>query len=273
MIPAVPPTRRDDRHPGPTRPDLSLGDSAPAAGAALALLLPEGVAQAEEFGPPAPAPLTPQEEAVIARAVTKRRQEFAAVRGCARRALADIGVPYRPLLPGDRGAPGWPAGVVGSMTHCDGYRAAVVAHAADFLALGLDAEPHAALPDRVSDLVLTPVERSRRDTAALAWPQLAWDRLIFSTKESVYKTWFPLTGRWLDFHDAEVDVMVAAKGTGWEGTFRADLAVPGVRVGGSVINTFRGRWCVRAGIVLTTIVLRHPDGSGNGSGQHPEGTG
>ncbi len=27
-----------------------------------------------------------------------------------------------PILPGERGAPGWPVGVVGSMTHCDGYR-------------------------------------------------------------------------------------------------------------------------------------------------------
>jgi len=28
-------------------------------------------------------------------------------------------------------------------------------------------------------------------------PGPSWDRLLFSAKESVYKAWFPLTGRWL----------------------------------------------------------------------------
>jgi len=30
--------------------------------------------------------------------------------------------------------------------------------------------------------------------------------LLFSGKEAVFKAWFPMTGRWLDFKDAEVTV-------------------------------------------------------------------
>ncbi|NDZ87966.1 4'-phosphopantetheinyl transferase, partial [Streptomyces sp. SID10115] len=67
---------------------------------------------------PADAVLFPAEEAVVANAVDKRRKEFTTVRHCARTALARIGVPAAPILPGHRGAPGWPDGVVGSMTHC-----------------------------------------------------------------------------------------------------------------------------------------------------------
>lgn len=40
----------------------------------------------------------------------------------------------------------WPDGVVGSMTHCDGYRAAAVAHAGEVLGVGIDAEPHFPFP-------------------------------------------------------------------------------------------------------------------------------
>ena len=35
-------------------------------------------------------------------------------------------------------------------------------------------------------------------------PNISWDRLTFSAKESVYKAWFPTYGKWLDFTDCEV---------------------------------------------------------------------
>lgn len=68
------------------------------------------------------------EAAVVERAVGERRREFGTVRHCARQALQRIGLPDAiPILPDADGVPGWPSGVVGSMTHCEGYRAAVVA--------------------------------------------------------------------------------------------------------------------------------------------------
>src|SRR5918999_6383951 len=61
------------------------------------------------------------EAAVVANAVAERRREFGTVRYCARNALLQIGVPAVPVLPDVDGAPRWPAGVVGSITHCQGY--------------------------------------------------------------------------------------------------------------------------------------------------------
>ena len=112
-------------------------------------ILPAEVAAVEARADPPDVMLFPEEEAVIAKAVDKGRREFSTVRHCARLALATLGLPRSPLLPWERGAPQWPVGVVGSMTHCAGYRAAAVARARDVVTIGIDAEPHAVLPDGV----------------------------------------------------------------------------------------------------------------------------
>lgn len=55
------------------------------------------------------------------------RCEFVTGRACARRALARLGVEPVPVPSGDRGEPFWPDGIVGSITHCDEYRACAAA--------------------------------------------------------------------------------------------------------------------------------------------------
>ncbi|MEU6990276.1 4'-phosphopantetheinyl transferase superfamily protein [Streptomyces sp. NPDC046465] len=198
---------------------------------------------------PADAVLFPEEEAVVANAVAKRRNEFTTVRHCARTALARIGVPPAPILPGQRGAPGWPAGVVGSMTHCAGYRAAVVARAGEVTSLGIDAEPGEPLRDPdVLNLVADETERAALAALGARHPATPWDRLLFSAKESVYKTWFPLTGRWLGFEDARVELAA-------DGTFTARLLVEGPVVDGVELTGFAGQWVVQDGIAATAIVL------------------
>ena len=94
-------------------------------------ILPAGVASAEVFADLPDAVLFPQEASALATAVEKRRREFATGRACARRALDDLGIAPSAILPGERGAPQWPPGIVGSITHCAGYRAAAVALATD----------------------------------------------------------------------------------------------------------------------------------------------
>ncbi|MQS37792.1 4'-phosphopantetheinyl transferase, partial [Streptomyces katsurahamanus] len=74
-------------------------------------MLPHDVASAWAFDDTADIPLFPEEEAALARAVERRRREFTTVRGCARRALAGLGLSAAPLVPGVRGAPVWPDGV------------------------------------------------------------------------------------------------------------------------------------------------------------------
>ena len=215
-------------------------------------ILPVRVASAESFNDPPYVPLFPEEQALIGAAAEKRRREFATGRSCARRALAALGLPPAPILRGDRGAPGWPPGIVGSITHCAGYRAAAAARSQDALAVGLDAEPDLPLPDRVLDAVSLPAERAMLHDLAAAAPGTSWDRLLFSAKESVYKAWFPLTGRWLGFPDAEVTVSPA------DGTFAARLLVTGATVGGCPVDGFAGRWLARDGLLLTAVTVPGP---------------
>jgi 4'-phosphopantetheinyl transferase EntD len=169
-------------------------------------MLPPEVAAAEAFDDPPGVPLFPEEAAVIARAIGKRRQEFTTGRFCARAALAQLGVPPVAIVPGLRGAPRWPPGVVGSITHCAGYRACAVARDRDVITIGLDAEPHDPLPGGVREHITTPGERSHLTALAAAEPGVAWDRLLFSAKESVYKAWFPLAQRWLGFDQAAIGI-------------------------------------------------------------------
>lgn len=226
-------------------------------------LLPPGAVAVEALSDPPEATLFPEEEALLARAVQKRRLEFTTVRHCARTALARLGVAAVPILPGERGAPRWPAGIVGSMTHCAGYRAAVLARGTDMVTIGVDAEPHGELPPDVLGAVTLPQERDQLARLAAERPDVHWDRLLFSAKEAVYKAWFPLARKWLDFDEAHVtfDPGVGGGANGYaSGTFDARLLVPGPVVDGTRLPGFAGRWLVRDGLLFAAIAL--PVGNG-----------
>jgi 4'-phosphopantetheinyl transferase EntD len=221
-------------------------------------LLPDTVVAVEAHGndDAGHLPLLPQEEPLVARAVAKRRREFTAVRSCARRAMEKLGVPAQPVLNGERGAPIWPAGLTGSMTHCDGYCAAALVRATDLASLGIDAEPDGPLPEGVLPSVSLPAEAERLRRLAEERPGVHWDRLLFSAKESVYKAWFPLTGRWLDFTEADIEISVDP-GDPRGGTLRAALLVPGPTVGGRRLSRFDGRWTARHGLLATAVTVPH----------------
>jgi 4'-phosphopantetheinyl transferase EntD len=211
----------------------------------IELILPAEAASAEAFADTPDTVLFPEERALVAKAVEKRRQEFTTTRGCARRALAALGVTPAPILIGERGAPQWPPGFVGSITHCAGYRAAAVARASDVVTVGLDAEPDHALPDGVLDVISLPSERARLASLAAAASDTCWDRLLFSAKESTYKAWFPLTRRWLGFEDADITINPA------DGTFEVRLLVDSPLLPG-----LNGRWLASRGLILTAIAIQ-----------------
>ncbi|MEU3663189.1 4'-phosphopantetheinyl transferase superfamily protein [Streptomyces sp. NPDC032940] len=221
-------------------------------------LLPDTVVAVEAHGrdDAGHTPLHPEEEPLVARAVAKRRREFTVVRSCARRAMEKLGVPPGPVLPGERGAPRWPDGLVGSMTHCDGYCAAALARAGDLASLGIDAEPDGPLPEGVLAAVSLPGEAERLRRLAGQRPGIHWERLLFSAKESVYKAWFPLTGRWLDFSEADIEITVDPD-DGRRGRLHAALLVPGPVVGGRRLARFEGRWAARQGLVATAVTVPH----------------
>jgi 4'-phosphopantetheinyl transferase EntD len=215
----------------------------------LEKILPAEVACAEAFGDSPEGLLFPEEEALLARAVDKRRREFTSARHCARRALADLGVPPVAILPGERGAPQWPPGLAGSITHCTGYRAAAVARTRDVVTIGVDAEPDEPLPEGVLTVISLPGERDRLHELAAANPGTCWDRLLFCAKESVYKAWFPVARRWLGFEDADITIDPVT------GTFEARLLVPAPTIGDLPLTGFTGRWLAANGLLLAAIAV------------------
>nr|WP_090274652.1 4'-phosphopantetheinyl transferase [Mycolicibacterium komanii]CRL67593.1 phosphopantetheinyl transferase component of siderophore synthetase [Mycolicibacterium komanii] len=209
-----------------------------------------GLAAAEVYrDPPDLAPL-PEEERLIAKSVAKRRNEFITVRYCARQALSEIGVGPVPILKGEKGEPCWPDGVVGSLTHCEGYRGAVVGRQAEVRSVGIDAEPHGVLPGGVLDAISLPVERTELKQLPTG---LHWDRILFCAKEATYKAWFPLTHRWLGFEDAHIAFDVDDSGT--SGRFVSRILIDPAAMHGPPLETLTGRWSVRDGLALTAIVL------------------
>nr|WP_212761660.1 alpha/beta hydrolase [Nocardia uniformis] len=180
----------------------------------------------------------------------KRLREITQARTAARQALNSLGHTEVPVLRGPKREPIWPDGVVGSITHKEGYYAAAVADAGEVRSIGIDAEDHAALPEAALSPAALPEE--------LAWLQevgeqggVHWDRVLFSAKESVYKAWFPLTGRYLGFHDAHLTFDPEA------GTFHVRLLVDGATHSGPPLTEMTGRFVVRDGFILTAVTVPH----------------
>lgn len=146
----------------------------------------------------------------IARAAPKRQAEFGTARLYARRALAQLGIPPLPLHPWPDRSPRWPAGVVGTITHCDGFCAVAVARAADARGIGLDAEPDVGLEASLERYTCTPRElRFLDEPSAVERSRLA--KIVFCAKEAFYKCQYPTTHTFLDFLDVELDFNLASK--------------------------------------------------------------
>jgi 4'-phosphopantetheinyl transferase EntD len=190
-----------------------------------------------------PDPIYPEEDAAIARAVPKRAVEFRRGRACARAALAELGAAPEPIPVAATRAPVWPAGFVGSITHCRGLVAAVAARTERIVALGLDAEPVGPLPDGTHHLILHPLDRRGPDGAL--------DKVVFSAKESIFKTLFPLTGVWLDFRDVVVELDEG------RGHFHATPA-PDATAHAPRLEDLRGAYAVADGFVITASYLAAP---------------
>ncbi|MDK4336385.1 4'-phosphopantetheinyl transferase family protein [Corynebacterium accolens] len=187
--------------------------------------------------------LDPKEQSIVSRAVDIRKSEFGDARWCAHQALRELGFTgSNPILRGERGMPLWPEGFIGSMTHTEGLRAAVVASTTDFRSIGLDAEPAQRLPDHVLTMIARAGEMPqlpRLEKAGVHCP----DRLLFCAKEATYKAWFPMTHRWLDFDQAEIDIRE-------DGTFISYiLARP------TPVPFITGKWILEGGyVVVSTLV-------------------
>ena len=186
--------------------------------------------------------------AIGPRAVEKRKLEFAAGRNCARKALQRLGLERCPIPSGPMGEPIWPPNIVGSITHCASYCAAAVAFASDVRGIGIDVETHAPLPAGVADIVCVDSEQDWISIAPAA-DSVAWGTVIFSAKESLFKAWYPLLGRWLDFSDARLAIDAKSR------SFIATLHCSTLDEAQIDANPVAGYFEVAHGLVFTAVVL------------------
>lgn len=212
----------------------------------LSAILPPGVVVAEARGRLPRTPLLPDEAPAVARAVCRRRLEFEAGRCLARQALQQLGHPPVAIPQGPNREPIWPAGIVGSITHCRDYCAVALAPTSVAVALGIDAEVRAALDEGVLRLIARPEERVWLDQQADA---AVWGPLLFSAKEAVYKAWFPLTGRSLDFSAASIRFDQERQ------SFRAALLDEPVTRGGRTLDHLDGAYCIDHTYLVTAVAI------------------
>lgn len=139
------------------------------------------------------------------KAVNKRRAEFLAGRYAAQHALTALGVSASPER-NDDGSPRWPALVAGSITHGAGRALCAVAFERDVRSLGIDAERlmGASASSELRERICTDAERALFANTLTGLPEHHAVTLAFSAKESLYKCLYPLVGRFMDFHAAEV---------------------------------------------------------------------
>lgn len=140
----------------------------------------------------------------LLRAVPGRQLQFQAGRYCAREALRALGETGVDVPRAASGAPVWPAGITGSITHTDEFASAAVARVSDARALGIDTERvvSAERAAGISRVVATPEELANVRAAGYGWCEAL--TLVFSAKEATFKCLHPLVGRLFGFHTVRI---------------------------------------------------------------------
>ncbi|MCJ1712557.1 4'-phosphopantetheinyl transferase [Curtobacterium sp. VKM Ac-2922] len=187
--------------------------------------------------------LAVDERDAVATALPERRAEFVTGRVLGRRALAVMGLGPGSIPVARSGAPVWPAGVVGTITHCAGLRACAVGRRQDHAGIGIDATPAHPLPEgvlaRVADL---------RDATVAAGLEALWrsgvespDSVLFAAAEAVAKARTAAHGGWFGIDGADVALRP-------DGSFT-------VRARRGPVFTGTGRWVLDRGRALAGIAL------------------
>jgi 4'-phosphopantetheinyl transferase EntD len=191
------------------------------------------------------AQLLGEEPGAIARAVPLRRWEFQAGRHCARQALAVLGAPPVEIPVGPRRMPRFPAGFVGSISHCGRPQPAaiaVVAASTLVAAVGVDVERRWGASAVDPDLITDAEERARRPSS-MTEPEFL--SIAFSAKEATYKALSPFVERVLDFDEVAVHVEVER--------FTCSLRFPAPFLRTATVE---GRWTTSEDLLLALVVLR-----------------
>lgn len=130
----------------------------------------------------------------------RRRRSYVLGRTAAYRAMAKADFPSSRIPVGDGGAPVWPSGVTGSISHTHTHGFAMVAESDLSDGIGVDIELVRAVPE-IAGLVARPEE--------MEWLQRSSDPeeallRLFSAKECIFKAFYPRVRTWIGFEAASL---------------------------------------------------------------------
>ncbi|MCP4602780.1 MAG: 4'-phosphopantetheinyl transferase superfamily protein [Proteobacteria bacterium] len=145
----------------------------------------------------------------VHRMVPQRRHEFLEGRRCAYHGIRLLGEQNPWVGRDETGAPVWPEGLTGSISHCPGLIAAVVGRTKGRLSLGLDVERigGAATADILRHYCVAPEDDF--DRGATVYPS-TMPFIVFSLKEAIFKATFSAIGQHIGFkniHLPKIDLM------------------------------------------------------------------
>ena len=153
-------------------------------------------------GPVADYPLLAEEALHVERVHEKRYRQFASGRHFARAATTRLAGLAAPIPRGDSGAPIWPQGLIGSISHSETVAAATVCNGT-LRGIGIDVEDAQRLDKskpRLLQKLFTERERAR------TWADPREGTLMFSGKEAAYKAIHPIEGKYIGLLEVEVEV-------------------------------------------------------------------
>jgi len=214
----------------------------PPQSADLKRLLPAQVKTILSARAPAEEPSLPDaERAAMTSMHPGRRSEFIHGRICARESLAALGFPDQSIPMGTNREPIWPVDVVGSISHCGPVAAAATARRNDLGGLGIDLELAEPLDTEILPLICLPFEQN--------WLQhtddpLQWAKLIFSAKESIFKSIWPILRHFVDFQDIGIQINIDT------GSFTPVEWADNLPA--SIIQSIKGRYLLQDGWISTT---------------------
>jgi 4'-phosphopantetheinyl transferase EntD len=188
----------------PGHPESNLADEATQVASLLTRWLPDGTfvraTRIEDY------PILPEEDALIADAVERRRHEFTTGRWLARSGLRHFGLPDSPILIGRLRNPLWPDGVLGTLSH-DGELCAVALRRTDgeVRGIGIDLIAHEQRAGRMEELAPIFVTKAAElGVIATLNPAADPPLLLFSLKEAVIKALTFRLDDFIDMRDIEI---------------------------------------------------------------------
>ena len=202
--------------PSVTGPDLSIN-----------ALLPSTIVVVQATMSSVPADtslLVDPEHELLAGAADHRVHEIIAGRTLGRRALQRLtssDVSNLAIMSDPTGAPAWPVGVVGSITHSNHWCAVAVGRQTEFCGIGIDTEPLGPVSESDLAQVISVAERdsvarqlqlpgaTSAFAASTAETQGFWLLLLFSAKECVRKALVHPFAELPDWSDIHVELVVA----------------------------------------------------------------